>query len=73
VKKNFAKKNFWTFFSKEELLVGSKSSDAKIPLLIDCENDHELYKEISKIFSCSRPLEIFSKIGKDNWILVDSI
>lgn len=72
-KKHYTKRYLWGSFTSEELLVGSKKVEVKLPEVIEADSDHELYKEISRCFSGSHPVELFGKNGKDNWILIETI
>jgi hypothetical protein len=73
LEKTYTKKNLWVSFNKEKLIIGSKSVELEVPSVLEYETDNELYKNLSKIFSASSPLEIFSKSGKENWNVLEAI
>lgn len=73
IRKQYMRKSLWTNFSCEFLLVAGKDVQVTLPGLIEYECEQELYKEIVRVFACSRPVEVFSKVGKDNWILVENL
>lgn len=73
IKKSYMKRNLWMGVGNEEIIVGAKGVELALPEVIECESDQDLCKDILKVFKCLRPVEVFSKIGKDNWVIVESL
>ena len=73
VRKSFMKRNLWTSISNEQLLIGSKQTNVEIPELIESETEQDLYRDILKTFNSVKPVEVFSKLGKDNWVIVETL
>ena len=62
-KKSYWRKNLWSTFCYEEILVASRGVELQLPGAIEFEIDQDLYKELTKAFASHRGVEIVFSEG----------